>query len=384
MNKKNLRKPRRRSNGSVTLIIIFVVLLVLAIGSMIGYALFDKFMSSVPEVNSTTPWQSDDDSANSTPVTREEGSYNFLVVGRDVVALNTDVMMIVNLDLDDNSMTIMQMPRDTFITVNSSPKKLNSVFGLFYNSSSASNDEGKIHDGMKGLSDTLSSNLAINIDFYAYMNLNGFGAIVDAIGGVDMYVPYRMYYTDKYQNPPLYIDLQEGQQTLDGDMAQQFVRFRSSYVNGDLGRQDAQKLFMTAFMESFKTKISITNVVPVVTSILGNLEHSLTVSDAAYLVREAMQMDFSNITMFTAPNTPVTYYGGSYVVLHRAAMYKVMNENFNLFDGDIPDASFDKDKNFTLTTAASINSIYNSTEEFDGTHSAEDIKQDGLDINRAW
>ncbi|MBR4881351.1 MAG: hypothetical protein IKU19_05415, partial [Clostridia bacterium] len=129
MNKKNLRKPRRRSNGSVTLIIIFVVLLVLAIGSMIGYALFDKFMSSVPEVNSTTPWQSDDDSANSTPVTREEGSYNFLVVGRDVVALNTDVMMIVNLDLDDNSMTIMQMPRDTFITVNSSPKKLNSVFG---------------------------------------------------------------------------------------------------------------------------------------------------------------------------------------------------------------------------------------------------------------
>ncbi|MBR4881340.1 MAG: LCP family protein, partial [Clostridia bacterium] len=246
------------------------------------------------------------------------------------------------------------------------------------------NDEGKIHDGMKGLSDTLSSNLAINIDFYAYMNLNGFGAIVDAIGGVDMYVPYRMYYTDKYQNPPLYIDLQEGQQTLDGDMAQQFVRFRSSYVNGDLGRQDAQKLFMTAFMESFKTKISITNVVPVVTSILGNLEHSLTVSDAAYLVREAMQMDFSNITMFTAPNTPVTYYGGSYVVLHRAAMYKVMNENFNLFDVDIPDASFDKDKNFTLTTAASINSIYNSTEEFDGTHSAEDIKQDGLDINRAW
>ena len=303
-------------------------------------------------------------------------------MGRDVVALNTDVMMIVNLNLDDDSMTIMQMPRDTFITLDSVPRKLNSVFGTFYNASSASNDEGRIHDGMKGLAETLSANLAINIDFYAYMNLDGFGAIVDAIGGVDMYVPYRMYYPDPEQD--LLIDLYEGQQTLDGDKAEQFVRFRNSYVNGDLGRVDAQKLFMTAFMESFKNKISITNVVPVVTAILNNLEHSLSVSDAAYFVKEAMQMDFSNITMLTAPNTTVTYNRGSYVVIHRAAMYKVINENFNLFDTDIPDASFDKDKNFTLTSNASINAIYNSTEEFEGTHSAEDIQQNGIDVNRAW
>ncbi|MBQ4601588.1 MAG: LCP family protein [Clostridia bacterium] len=379
---KNLRTPKRKRGGSKALLIVLIVLLVLAIGGMIAYAVIDNMMETPPSVDTNTPWQNDDSNENAVPVKREDGSYNFLVVGRDVVALNTDVMMVVNLDLDDDSMTIMQMPRDTFITIDGAVKKLNSVFGIYYNSSSASGTDGKIHDGMKGLAQTLSSNLAINIDFYAYMNLDGFGAIVDAIGGVDMYVPYRMYYPDPEQN--LLIDLYEGQQTLDGDKAEQFVRFRNSYVHGDTGRQDAQKLFMTAFMESFKNKISITNVVPVVTSILNNLEHSLTVSDAAYFVKEAMQMDFSNITMLSAPNTPYTYYGGSYVILHRNAMYKVVNENFNLFDTDIPEASFDKDKNFTLTTDANINAIYNTTEEFEGTHSAEDIQQNGIDVDRAW
>ena len=385
MSKKNLRTPKRKRGGSKALLIVLIVLLVLAIGGMIAYAVVDNMMGTAPAVDTNTPWQNDEaNTPNATPVKREEGSYNFLVVGRDIVALNTDVMMIVNLDLDDDSMTIMQMPRDTFITLDGTPRKLNSVFGTFYNASSASNDEGRINDGMKGLAQTLASNLAINIDFYAYMNLEGFGAIVDAIGGVDMYVPFRMKYDDIYQNPPLHINLYEGQQTLDGDMAQQFVRFRASYVEGDLGRQDAQKLFMTAFMESFKNKISITNVVPVVTAILNNLEHSLSVSDAAYFVKEAMQMDFSNIAMFTAPNTPITYNRGSYVVIHRAAMYKIINENYNLFDTDIPETSFDKDLNFTLTTHNGVNSIYYSTEEFEGVLGADDIQQGGLDINHAW
>lgn len=397
-NNKIIRKPKNKKNYTKPLLIVLIVILSLLVLGLIGmgilagfgltsfFDLADIFIKT-PEVEHSVPWQDDifnqgDD--QTTDVKREEGSYNFLVVGRDVVALNTDVMMIVNLDLNNDSMTIMQMPRDTFITVEGTPRKLNSVFGHYYNTSSASNDEGKINDAMKGLSQTLGSSLAISIDFYAYMNLDGFGSIVDAIGGVDMYVPYRMQYNDVYQNPPLYIDLYEGQQTLDGDMAQQFVRFRSSYVNGDLGRQDAQKLFMTAFMESFKNKISVTNVVPVVTSILGNLEHSLTLNDAAYFVKEAMQMDFSNITMFTAPNTACSYYGGSYVVLHRAAMYKVANEHFNLYDYDIPESNFDKDKVFTLTTDASINAIYNSDEEFEGELGADDIQENGIDINRAW
>ena len=379
---KNLRTPKMNKRNKV-LLIILIVLLALAICAMIGYAIFDNMVSTPPTVNTQTPW-SDELNENNTPVTRDEGAYNFLIVGKDVVALNTDVMMLANLDLKTDRMTIMQLPRDTFVTVDGVPRKLNSVYGMYYNASKSSNTEGKVRDGMKGLVAVLSSNLAINIDFYANLNLDAFGNIVDTIGGVDMYVPFDMKYDDPYQDPPLHIDLKEGQQTLNGDQAQQFVRFRNSYVNGDLGRQDAQKLFMTAFMDSFKSKVSITNVTPIVSTILDNLTHSFKLSDTIYFVKEAMQIDFSNITMFTAPNTPHTYYGGSYVILHRNALYKVVNEYFNLFDTDIPDESFDKDKNFTLTSDATINSIYNTDQEFEGELGADDISDSGIDINHAW
>lgn len=378
---KKLRKPKK-STASKVLLTILIVLLSLVILGMIGYAILNNMMSTPPVVNTETPWENTNSDVAAEDVSREEGAYNFLVVGKDNVALNTDVMMIVNLNLDTKAMTVMQLPRDTFITLDGRYRKLNSVFSIYYNASTASGADGKTHDGMKGLASVLSENFAINIDFYAHLNLDGLGKIVDTIGGVDMYVPYRMKYEDPEQN--LYIDLYEGQQTLNGDQAQQFVRFRKSYVNGDLGRQDAQKLFMAAFMESFKNKVSITNITPIVTTILDDLDHSLTLSNCVYFVKQAMGIDFSNINMLSAPNTPIMYNGGSYVVLHRAAMYKIINENFNVFDTDIPEESFDAEKNFTLTTDASINAIYNSTEEFDGTTSADDIQQGGIEIDRVY
>ncbi len=385
---KKLRTPKNKKKNTAgkVLLIILIVLLSIAIAAMIAVAFGVNYIDNAdaPDVDTNVPWQSTTDNNANSNVKREGDAYNFLVVGKDNVALNTDVMMIVNLDLNKSSMTVMQLPRDTFVTVDGAPKKLNSVYGMYYNASSASDTNGKIHDGMKGLSNVLSSNFAITIDFYANLNLDAFGKIVDAIGGVDMYVPYRMEYHDIYQNPPLHIDLYEGQQTLNGDQAQQFVRFRSSYVNGDLGRQDAQKLFMTAFMESFKNNISFSNVVPIVTTILNNLTHSMDLETCVYFVREAMGMDFSNIVMLSAPNTPYTYYGASYVVLHRNAMYKVINEHFNLMDTDIPEENFDVDKNFTLTTDANINAIYNTTEEFEGELGVDEIQQNGIDINRAW
>ena len=381
MSKKNatMRKPKRK-NANKVLLIVLIVLLVLAIAGMIGYAVIDKMTTTPPKVNTQAPWASESDD-NSTPVAREEGSYNFLVVGKDVVALNTDVMMIVNLNLDKNSMAIMQLPRDTFVMIDNSYHKLNAVYGMYYNNSSEKTDSGRIHDGMKGLASVLSDSFAINIDFYANLNLDAFGTIVDTIGGVDMYVPFRMKYDDIYQDPPLHIDLYEGQQTLNGDQAQQFVRFRSDYRYGDTSRQNAQKLFMTAFMETFAREISITNVGPIMTTILSNLTHSLEFNETVYFVKEAMGFDFSNITMLSAPNTPLTVYGGSYVILHRAAMYDVINEHFNVFDTDIPDATFDKAKYFTMESNYDINAIYNSTEEFEGEQNAQDIIDNGIDID---
>lgn len=393
---KKLRKPKKSGKGQKVLLIVLIVILSLIVAGLIAYGAFKNWFDNaeIGEVDTAVPWAQDstdiialpsgnNNSLGSNPgsIDRLKDTYNFLVVGKDNVALNTDVMMIVNLDLKDGNMSIMQLPRDTFVTFNGNVCKLNSIYSKYYNSSKASDTDGRIHDGMKGLSEFLKTNLAIHIDHYINLNLDALGEIVEAIGGVDMNVPYRMKYDDPYQNPPLHINLYPGQQTLNGDQAQQFVRYRSGYIKGDIGRQDAQKLFMTAFMESFRNNISLTNVFSVVSSILEHLTHSMTLETSAAFVREAMQLDFSNITMLTAPHTPYTYYGGSYVVLHRAALLKITNQYFNVMNVDIPDIGFDKDRNFTLTSDTAINAIYNTDKEFEGILGADEIQQNGIDIN---
>ena len=372
MKKNNLRTPRRRKSGVKALIITLIVVLLIAIGFMVTYAI----LSRAPEVNTDIPWSKDTN--DNVSVKRDAKAYNFLLVGKDNVALNTDVMMLINLNLKNNTVTMMQLPRDTFITLNSTPRKLNSVYSIYYNNSNASDTEGRIRDGMEGLCKVLCDNLAIQIDYYANLNLEALGNIVDAIGGVDMYVPYDLKYSDPLQN--LYINIREGQQTLNGDQAQQFVRYRSGYIQADIARQDAQKMFITAFINSFKNKVSITNISPIISTIMDNLTHSLSLNDCVYFAKEAYKIDFSNITMLSAPGTTYTYNGTSYVIMQRSALYNVINTHFNLFDTVIPESSFDKDYNFTLLTNSEINSRYNSTKEFDGEKNADDINKNGIDI----
>ncbi|MBQ4562106.1 MAG: LCP family protein [Clostridia bacterium] len=380
----NLRKPKGK-RGSKALLIVLIILLVLAIAAIVTYAVFDQMSKTAPSVDTSVPWsQNTNTDTDPQNIKRYEDYYNFLVVGKDNVALNTDVMMLINLNLNEGgSMTIMQLPRDTLVNYNGQVCKLNSMYSRFYNASDKKKDSDRINEAMQGLTGFLAESLAIKIDYYANLNLDAFGKVVDAIGGVDMYVPYRMQYEDTNQVPPLHIDLYEGQQTLDGDKAQQFVRFRNSYVSGDLGRTDAQKLFMTAFIESFKNKITVAKLPSVVSTILGNLTHSVPLDDATYFARQALEMDFSNMTMLTAPNTEINYYG-SYVVLHRAAMYKIINENFNMYSSSIPEESFDINKLFTVTNNYSINSIYMTTQEFDGEYSVDEIQDNGIDVPRAW
>lgn len=345
-------------------------------------------------------------------------SYNFLVLGQDKKAMLTDVMMLVNLNTENNKVSVMQFPRDTFIKVstkacmncesvpynqsltacpdcnaslttvgNGYGQKMNSVYNTYYSAlrskKSGLSEEELTTFGMKGLSAEIEQNLHITIDYQIHMDLQGFRDIVDAIGGVDMYVPYNMKYSDPGQN--LYINLKEGQQTLNGDKAEQFVRFRASYVNGDLGRQDAQKLFMVAFFKNFKEKVSLTNVFSIVSAMMEHVTHTIPSEDLDYFGRQVLSMDFSNITMLSAPNTPIYIGNGSYVVLHRKALLDVVNSGFLIFGGNyyVKDEYFDVERNFT-TNDASVKAIYETDKEFDGEKSAEDINNNGIDVNRAW
>ena len=151
------------------------------------------------------------------------GQQRVLVLGTDLVGGNTDVMAAVQIE---NGITrITQVPRDTYVeTTNHGVLKANALYGLM---------------GPAAVKQEVSTLLGQPIERHLKVNLAAVNKVADALGGVEVDVPKRMFYQDHSQG--LYIDLDPGIQVLKGEKLEGFLRFRHDET-GDLGRMERQRL----------------------------------------------------------------------------------------------------------------------------------------------
>lgn len=150
-----------------------------------------------------------------------------VILGTDKVAANTDVML--SVQLDHGQTTLTQVPRDTFIESDRyGVLKANALYAT-----------GGI-DAVKG---ELGRLLGSPQDHYVIVNLEAVQHAADVLGGVEVDVPKRMTYVDRSQN--LVIDLYPGRQVLRGTDLEGFLRFRHDAL-GDIGRMERQKLVFNA------------------------------------------------------------------------------------------------------------------------------------------
>lgn len=283
----------------------------------------------------------------------QDGIYNILVVGHDRAASLADVIMLVNCDTKNGDVTIMQLPRDTCVE-NFVTNKINAAYSTFYNAALKEAHENDSMDpykeAMESLATLLEQSLCIQIHHTAVLNLDGLVNIVNALGGVDLYVPQNMYYNDPEQD--LYINLKEGYQTLTGEQAEDFVRFRSGYMMADLGRVNAQKIFLTALMQKLKSSFSLANtstLTKVAEEVFRNLHTDLKVSDILFYAKFLMKVDLANMNMLTIPGNAIyDSKGHSYYVINRAATLDVINKYYNIYDTEITDGIFDRNTIFCL------------------------------------
>lgn len=173
-----------------------------------------------------------------------------LVLGRDAIGENTDVMFTVQLDGDITHIT--QVPRDTFIESEQlGVVKANALFAL---------------GGIETTKEEVGRLLATPIDRYLKVNLDGVAKLAEALGGVEVDVPKRMYYVDNAQG--LYINLYPGRQLLQGRDLEGFLRFRHD-EQGDLGRMERQKLVMAEAFRKLAQPATIARL-PALLEIAGN------------------------------------------------------------------------------------------------------------------
>ena len=221
----------------------------------------------------------------------EEEKCNVLIMGTDTSGMLTDVLMIAQIDPIKKKASILSIPRDTYIKYKNYTGKINGVHSRYYNKELKSGSEDVIL-AVKELT-------GMPIHHYIKFNTKAFRQCVDELGGVDFYVPQNMKYSDPAQD--LYIDLKKGQQHLDGDKAEQLVRFRS-YKNGDIGRIKVQQDFIAALLEQKLNLTYVGEVGDIYSVIIENLETSMSPEDAVTCGDLLLEIGKENIKTVTLPH----------------------------------------------------------------------------------
>ena len=246
---------------------------------------------------------------------RKPYTYTFLLVASDQVSGNTDTMMVLTYDTENQTAGLVSLPRDTMID---GVKQSNGSHFYKLNGTYA-------YNGIEGLKSEVSKILGIPIDFYVKVNTRGFVRLVDAVGGVDFNVPVNMNYEDPTQD--LYIHFNKGMQWLSGSDALKVARCRQNsyfdeeagkwktydaYANADIGRTETQRNLLTAVL---KKALSQPQNLPTYYDIfLENVETDLEMGDLLYFAEKALAFDFgSSLTTSVLPGDGmVTYHGWTY------------------------------------------------------------------------
>jgi len=228
--------------------------------------------------------------------------------------------MLCSFDTELKRVDVISVPRDTYYErpeySGAAFQKINSVY-----ETGGDTDKEKGVAAAKAVSDVLCG---VPIHFYSVLNDDAVAKIVDSMGGIEIDVPMDMKYTDKKQG--LYIDLKKGKQVLNGDQAVQYLRFRKGYATGDLGRVDAQQVFMK---EAFKQSIGI-GLPKVAKTVSKEVDSNLTTKLAVRIASEAIGMSTKDSTTWTTPGEAKTMNGASYYIVDETATEKMMNEIYSM------------------------------------------------------
>lgn len=222
--------------------------------------------------------------------TRAEKIQDFVVAGTDEDGIRTDLILFCRYNLTDNAITALQIPRDTLVETNRYDKKINSAYGT-------AEKEQRLFDEIEQV-------VGIRPQKYVVVSFRAFRELIDAIGGVEVDVPIRMYYTDPVQN--LTIDLYPGLQTLNGRRSEMFMRFRhnndgTGYPNGDIDRIAAQKGFYQAAMNKLLSGSTILKVPKILSIISDNVKTDFTGEEIMRYISKIPSFSMEKVKILTLP-----------------------------------------------------------------------------------
>ena len=214
----------------------------------------------------------------------------------------TDTIMVCSYDPKKQEASILSIPRDTFVgrskNTADSYDKINALYQI---------------SPQKTL-DAVNQITGLDIKYYLNIDTKALRQVVDSIGGVDFDVPIDMDYDDCTQD--LSIHLKAGFQHLNGEKAEQVVRFRHNndgtsypmeYGDNDLGRMKTQRAFIEAVVKKMATPATLTKLPELIKVAEANVTTNIDVSIAKDYAPYAVDFKTENLKTATLPGTPQMY-----------------------------------------------------------------------------
>ena len=290
---KNNKKVRKKSKKKSHFLRKFLLLLLIIILIIAGYFTFGTIKNGggIKGFLSTVLGESKEELENLDPI-------SFLILGSSQNL--TDTIMVAKYNPQTQKAYLVSIPRDTFV-------------GNSKNSATASDKINSLHQGKYPEKTLAAVNkiTGLNIKNYVVVDTEALKALVDAIGGVYFDVPIDMKYTDKKQD--LYIDLKKGYQLLDGNKAEQVVRFRhnqdgttysAEYGDNDMGRMKTQRNFLKAVIKKTLSLGNITKIKEFLDISKKYVKTNMSFDLLKKYIPCAVNFDIDNLETGSLPGSP--------------------------------------------------------------------------------
>ncbi len=292
----------------------------------------------------------------------------------DVVA-RSDTIMVAFLNMDTGSVNLLSIPRDSYVRIPGwGSSKINHAFA---------------YGGVTLTQATVEYLLGITIDDYVVIDFQGFREVVDAIGGIEIDVDMDMY------NYGENIDLKAGLQTLNGQQALGYVRYRGADCS-DYQRIEHQQNFLQALIDKLLSFSTLPKMASIINIAMSNVTTSLTTLSAKDYASYALKMDLQNMNTYTVQGTSMYMLTSgvwiSYEIINQSSLTTILNEiagdGFTFSPNVVTDNgqgryTLPDDTSVTTDTPSDDGSYYDDEEILDTVDSSDDT-QETVDSSETW
>lgn len=308
INSKDNKKKKKKSKVGKVIKFILLFLLIVLIAYVVYFAWKYHNHTSNMEGKEYDPL-----SATALGIDPEKlktiGRLNVLILGESGIGDGyklTDSIMIASYNPQTQQASLLSIPRDTYVG-----KKNKDTASANYLASYKMNAVYRNGTNLEETIECVNNLTGLELENYILIDTDAIIDIVDAIGGVWFDVPIDMDYEDLNQD--LYIHLKAGYQLIDGNKAEQLLRFRhnqdgtsypAEYGDNDIGRMRTQREFIQATAKQLLKIENVTKVVNLLDIVFDNVKTNLDMQTLKYYIPYIFKFNTSNIVSDTLPGEP--------------------------------------------------------------------------------